>query len=175
MTKLVAVLALLLGSSGGGGAQLWLSPVSSGDCVAPRLYAERSKFVKEWEKQDCRLKSSDEQIAAKCVEGARLNEAAELVFFTDRCHQEEFFIGINGREYRLRKVSPNRKPHYFIGTFIGEDLRVEIKEPRLLTKTYLPGEPQTEDYVLDADYAVRVVVTRGRLQKAFKATLWYGR
>ena len=125
MAKLWLVLSLLLASAGGSGGQLWLSPVSSGDCVAPRLFAKRSDFVKEWEKQDCRLKNSDKTIAAKCVETAILNEAAELVFFTDRCHQDEFLIGINGHEYRLRKVSPNRKPHNFIGTFVGDGLSVE--------------------------------------------------
>jgi hypothetical protein len=175
MHKLLLALSLMLVSAAFGEGQLWLSPVSGGDCVAPRLFGKRSSFLNEWEKKSCLALNSDRRMAAKCVENVMLDKKTDVAFFTDRCSEKEFFIGLNGSECRLRRVSRRQKPHHFIGSFVGDDVSVEIDKPHLLKKTYTPNEPKTEDRVLDAEYAVRVTVRKGAVRKIFWATLWYGR
>jgi hypothetical protein len=153
--------------------QLWLSPVNTGDCVAARISATRTRSVERFYKKYCSEGNSDKAAARKCIENSAL--IREFNFFTDRCSEKEYFIGVNGKELRLKKVSRKREPHYFVGSFAGEGLSVQISHPRLIGKTYLPGEPRTEDNVLDAAYKVLVTVTKGKVKKTFNGILSYGR
>jgi hypothetical protein len=153
--------------------QLWLSPVSTGDCVAARISAKRSRFADEFDKKYCSEANSDEAAARRCIENAAMDK--NITFFTDRCSEKEYLIGINGKEFRLKRVSKKRgKPHYFVGSFAGEGLSVRISHARLISKTYIPGEPRTESYVLDGVYGVLVTVRKGKIEKTFNATLLYG-
>jgi hypothetical protein len=153
--------------------QLWLSPVSVGDCVAARIGATRSRFADEFDKKYCSEANSDEAAVKRCIANSAMDK--NITFFTDRCSEKEYLIGVNGKEFRLKKVSKKRKPHYFVGSFAGEGLSVQISHPRLISKTYLPGEPRNESYVLDGAYKVLVTVTKGKVTKTFNGVLTYGR
>jgi hypothetical protein len=153
--------------------QLWLSPVNTGDCVAARIFAKRTIFMDEFYKKYCAGNNTDEAKVKQCIENSRHNK--EIYFFTDRCSEDEYFIGINGKEVRLRRISKKPgKPTNFIGSFAGEGVSVEISHPRLIGKTYFPNVPRTEGNVLDASYKVLVTVKKGALKKSFKSVLSYG-
>ena len=154
-------------------SQLWLSPVNTGDCVAARISAKRTIFVDELDKKYCAENNPDKAKAQQCIENSKLNK--EINFFTDRCSEGEYFIGIKGKEVRLRRISKKPgKSHRFIGSFAGEGVSVEIGHPRLIAKRYFPNEPRTEENVLDATYRVLVIVKKGALKKTFKGILSYG-
>jgi hypothetical protein len=154
--------------------QLWLSPVNTGDCVAARISAPRTRFVEEFDKKYCSEANTNEAAARKCIENSALIK--DINFFTDRCSEKDYFTGINGKEYRLQRVSKSLgKPHYFVGSFAGEGLSVQISHARLISKTYLPGEPRNESNVLDGVYKVLVTVTKGNIKKTFNGALLYGR
>jgi hypothetical protein len=153
--------------------QLWLSPVPVGDCVAARISATRTRFVDEFDKKYCSDGNSDEAAVKRCIENGAMEK--EVIVFTDRCSEKEYFIGVNGKEFRLKRVSKKREPHYFVGSFAGEGLTVQISHARLVSKTYLPGEPRNESNVLDGVYKVLVTVRKGKLEKTFNGILLYGR
>src|SRR3954454_24383432 len=89
--------------------QLWLSPVNTGDCVAARISAPRTKFIDEFDKKYCSA-NTDEAAVKRCIENGAM--IRDINFFTDRCSEKEYFIGVNGKEFRLKRVSKERKPHY---------------------------------------------------------------
>src|SRR3954465_11487685 len=153
--------------------QLWLSPVNTGDCVAARISATRTRFVDEFDKKYCSEANSDKAAVGRCIENSAMNK--EINFFTDRCSEKEYFIGVNGKEFRLKRVSKKRQPHYFVGSFAGQGLSVQISHARLIGKTYLPGEPRNESNVLDGAYKVLVTVRKGKIEKTFNGVLLYGR
>jgi hypothetical protein len=154
--------------------QLWLSPVSTGDCVAARISAKRTRFVDEFNKKYCSDANSDEAAARRCIENSALDQ--NITFFTDRCSEKEYLIGVNGKVFRLKRVSKTQgKPHYFVGSFAGDGVSVRISHARLISKTYLPGEPRNESNVLDGAYRVLVTVRKGKIEKTFDGTLLYGR
>jgi hypothetical protein len=154
--------------------QLWLSPVTVGDCVAPRIIAKRTTFVDELEKKYCSEGNPDAAKARQCIKNSRMEK--EFAFFTDRCSEDEYFIGINGKEVRLRRIAKQSgRPAYFLGSFAGEGVSVQISHPRLIKKTYLPGEPRNEENVLDAEYKVLIAVKKGALKKTYNGVFWYGR
>ena len=181
--SLIAILILLTSSdaakSPGGSAafakgQLWLSPVSVGECVAPRISAERTRFIDEFYKKYCTENNPDEAKAKVCIENSRSTQ--EISFFTDRCSEHDYFIGINGKEFKLKRISRQpREPINFIGSFAGEGVSVEISHPRLIKKIYDPDEPRSAKIILDAEYKVLITVKKGNLKKTFRAILWYGR
>ena len=150
MTKFMLVIPFLLLQCTQGEKELWLSPVNTGDCVAPRIVAERT------------------------VTGKATTE--DVYFFTDRCSEEDYFIGVNGIEHPMKKVSADpQAPHHFIGSFAGDGISVRVGQPRLLYKKYIPGEAETDDNILDAAYEVLVTVKKGGLERSFQGSLLYGR
>lgn len=174
MTKIILVVALLIIQATSAEAQIRLSEVNTGDCVADRIQAKRTAFVDELDKKYCARNRPDEAKEKKCIESSRSLE--EFSFFTDRCSEDEYFIGINGEEVRLRRISkkPGR-PHYFIGSFAGRGVAVEIKYPGLIKKTNRPAGAGDEDRFQIGRYKVIVTVKKGTLKKTFKGSLLYGR
>jgi len=168
------MLGLLFIQAASAGRQLWLSPVNIGDCVAARITAPRTRSVDQFYKKYCSEANTNAAAARKCIENtAQINE---IYFFTDRCSGEDYYIGINGKELRLKRVTKKPgKPHSFVGSFAGEGLTVQISQARLIEKTYIPGEPRTEDNVLDVVYKVLVTVTKGNAKKTFNGILLDGR
>jgi hypothetical protein len=143
-----------------------LSPVNAGDCVAARIEAKRTAFVDELAKIYCARNKPDTAKEKKCVENSKLQ--GDFIYFTDRCSEDNYFIGLDGEEVRLKRISqkPGR-PHDFIGSFAGRGVRVEISHPRLIKKT-------VEDNLESGAYHVLVTVKKGSLKKTFKGVLSYG-
>jgi hypothetical protein len=154
-------------------AQINLSPVNTGDCVAPRIISKRTPYMDEYYKKYCAA-NRDKALEKKCLENTKLHN--EFSFFTDRCSESDYYIGINGKEVALKKTSKKfRNQHDFIGSYAGHGIRVVIHHPRLVSKTYFAGQPKTEENVEDAVYKVDVIVTEGKLTKSFKnEVLMYG-
>lgn len=174
MPRMILMVPLLLIQAAFAEGQLWLSPVNVGDCVARRITAKRTPFVDELQKKSCAENNPDKDKARACIENSRMDR--EIYFFTDRCSDGEYYVGLNGKEFKLRRVSKGQgRPNDFIGSFAGEGLSVQITQPRLTEKTYLPNEPRNEDNVLDAAYHVLITVKKGALKKTFKGVLLYGR
>ena len=150
---------------------LWLSPVNTGDCVAPRISAPRTHFVAQLDEKYCTDNNADEAKARKCIQNS--NEQEDFSFFTDRCSEEEYFIGINGKEVRLRRVSKEPgKPHDFIGAFAGEGFSVEISTQERVE--VLARERIGEDEIVSGAFNVDITVKHGAIKKAFKGVLMYG-
>ncbi len=179
---LIATLLLLASFNASTGAcacapsaekDLWLSPVNTGDCVAPRISAEKTTFVAELDEKYCAENNPDEAKARKCIENSQAQN--EFSFFTDRCSENEYFIGINGKEVRLRRTSKEPgKPHDFIGSFAGEGFTVEINNPRPVGDTALERDESNEDEVIVGTYEVDITVNNKTNKESFKGILSYG-
>ena len=170
ITSLVLILFIQITCTKG---QINLSPVNTGDCVAARIQAKRTAYMDEYYKKYC-AQNKDKKKERQCLENTKWHR--EFSFFTDRCSESEYYIGINGKEILLKRTSKKPgKPTDFIGSFAGNAIRVVIHNPRLIGKEYFEGEAKTEDNVLSAVYKVDVTVTKGTLTKTFKkVTLSYG-
>lgn len=109
----------------------------------------------------------------KCVENSKLSD--DFSFFTDRCSDEEYFIGIEGKEVRLRKISKKlRNAHYFIGSFAGEGFRVDVRYPGRTKRTYDPYITDDRDKLPNGSFNVNVTVRKGGQTKTFKGVLLWG-
>jgi hypothetical protein len=174
MKRTLFLLVLFTIQATGAKTQLHLSPVNTGDCVAARIATKRTTYVDEFYKKYCAQYNRDKAVEKKCIEN--LKTTTDFSFFTDRCSENDYFIGINGEEIELRRVSKKRgKPTNFMGSFAGNGIRVVISNARLTSKTYFEGEARNEDNVENATYKVNVRVTTGGLTKTFKdVTLSYG-
>lgn len=149
-------------------AQFNLSPVNTGDCVAARIQSERTAYMDEYYKRYC-AQNKDKKLEKNCLENTKWHR--EFSFFTDRCSEKEYYIGINGEEISLRRISTKPgKPTDFIGSFSGNGIRVIISNPRLIAKTNYEDE-----HLEGGSYKVDVTITKGRLTKKFKnMTFSYG-
>lgn len=173
MHKIIFILLLLVIQASYAKAQLWLSPVNTGDCVATRISAKKTNFVVELDKKYCARNLPDRTKEKVCLENTSLIE--DFSFFTDRCSESDYFIGINGEEVRLRRVSKvTGKAPFFIGSYAGKGFNVDINRPRLIKKTYVPGEPRNEDNVDSASYKVLITIKKGTSKKSYNGILTYG-
>ena len=173
MHKIIFIVLLLIVQTTYAEAQLWLSPVNTGDCVADRISTEKTSFVRELDKKYCAQNLPDKTKERKCLENTRLNK--DFSFFTDRCSESEYFIGINGEEVQLKRISKKPgKSHLFIGSFAGSGFSVDIRLPRPVKKTNFPDTPRNEDEVEGGAYDVLITVKKGAQKKTFNGILMYG-
>jgi hypothetical protein len=145
--------------------ELWPSDIPTGECVSSRIYAEKTAFNKNQDKQYCAGN-------AECEKNT--NEAKTVNFFTDRCglDKDAYYIGINGKEYRLKRTGGDaKKEPYLTGKFSGSGFVVEIKSVKLIKKIFDEG---SKTDVVDAEYEVDVNITKGKDKKQIKAVLWFG-
>jgi hypothetical protein len=173
MKKIISLLIIVIVQFEYATAQLDLSPVNTGDCVAARIQSKRTPYMDEYYKKYC-AQNKDKKLERQCLENTKWHK--EFSFFTDRCSEKEYNIGINGKEIALKRVSkkPGR-PTNFIGSFTGNGIRVVINNPRLVAKEYFEDEPKTEDNVSGGVYKVDVIVVKGKITKTFKnMVLLYG-
>ncbi|HEX8332999.1 MAG TPA: hypothetical protein VF622_10265 [Segetibacter sp.] len=173
MVRIIVLVLLLVIQASFAKAQLHLSPVNTGDCVAARISAKRTVYVDDYFKKYC-AQNKDKEKERKCLENTR--SETEFSFFTDRCSEGDYFIGINGNEVQLKKTSKTQgRQHHFMGSYSANGIRVVINNPRLVKKKYMAGEQRNESNVEDAEYKVDVTVTKGTTTKTFKdVVLWYG-
>ena len=173
MNKIFFIVLLLIVQTTCAEAQLWLSPVNTGDCVAARIRAKKTSFVRELDKKYCARNLPDKTKERKCLENTRLNR--DFSFFTDRCSESEYFIGINGEELQLRRISKKSgKPHLFIGSFAGSGFSVDISLLRPVKKPNIPDELGNEDEIEGGAYDVLITVKKGARKKTFNGILMYG-
>ena len=174
MSKAIFLVLILVTQAAFALAQLNLSPVNTGDCVAARITAKRTAFLDEYDKKYC-AQNKDKKKEKECLENARSQK--DFSFFTDRCSETDYFIGLNGNEVQLKRTSGNpAKAPYFLGSFAAKEIHVVINNPRLKSKTYFKGEERNEFNVEDAVYKVDVTVKRGTTTQKYKdVILWYGR
>jgi hypothetical protein len=173
MTKILFITLIFILQVTSGKSQINLSPVNTGDCVAPRIEAKRTPYMDAYYKKYCAL-NKDKKKERQCLENTKWH--SEFSFFTDRCSETAYYIGINSKEITLKRISKKPgKPSNFIGSFAGNGIRVVINNPRLIGKEYHEGEPETEENLLSAVYKVDVTITKGKLTKTFKnVTFSYG-
>ena len=152
--------------------QIHLSPVNTGDCVCARIQTERTSFADAVNTKYCVEHNKDKEKQRKCIENSRSNSL--FIFFTDRGTESDYYIGINGKEITLKRISKQPgKPIDFIGTFTGEGINVNIGHARLVSEEY---EPKSEGgRFLSAEYKVDVTVMMGKVTNKFKVVyLSYG-
>jgi hypothetical protein len=174
MSKSIFLVIIIVMQASAVLAQLHLSPVNTGDCVAARITTKRTAFLDEYDRKYC-AQNKDKKKEKECLENSRSQQ--DFSFFTDRCSETEYYIGINGKEVQLKRISgnPARQP-YFIGSFAAKGIHVVINNPQLKKKTYFEGEERNEFNVEDAVYKVDVIVKQGTtIQKYKDVDLWYGR
>ncbi|HEX8250501.1 MAG TPA: hypothetical protein VF599_20165 [Pyrinomonadaceae bacterium] len=173
MQKILFIVLLLIVQVTCAEAQLWLSPVKTGDCVANRISTKKTSFVREYDKKYCARNLPDKTKERTCLENSRAIK--EFSFFTDRCSESDYFIGINGDELRLRRISKKPgKPHHFIGTFAGSGYSVVISLTRPIKKMPFPDKPRDEDEVEGGAYDVLITVKKGARKKTYNGILTYG-
>jgi hypothetical protein len=173
MQKILFIVLLLIVQASYAKAQLWLSPVNTGDCVAPRIRTKKTSFVRELDKKYCAQNLPDKTKERTCLKNTRLNQ--DFSFFTDRCSESDYFIGIKGDEIKLRRISKKPgKPNPFIGTFAGSGFSVVISLTHPIKKTPFPDEPRDEDEVEGGAYDVLITVKKGARKKIFNGILMYG-
>ena len=172
-SKLIFIALLLIIQSTYATGQIWLSPINTGDCVAPRIIAKKTSFVRELDRKYCAQNLPDKARERKCLENTRVQD--DFSFFTDRCSESDYFIGINGEEIRLKRVSRKPgKPHHFIGAFAGRGFSVNITLPRQVKKASVPDKAENEDEVEGGAYDVLITVKKGGRKKTFEGILMYG-
>lgn len=173
MRKIIFIALLLIVQTPHAAGQIWLSPVNTGDCVAARIRAKKTSFVRELDKKYCAQNLPDKAKESVCLKNTRLQD--DFSFFTDRCSEGDYFIGINGKEVQLRRISKSPgKPIDFIGSFAGKGFNVEINLLRPLKKAYRADQRRNEDDVEGGVYDVFITVKKGAHKKTFNGVLMYG-
>jgi len=88
---------------------------------------------------------------------------------------DPFYIGLNGEEYELKRISGDTtKVPYLIGEFSGDGIHVKTKLIRLIKKTYLKGFPKTDDNIEEAIYEVLVTVVKGNITESIRGIIYIG-
>lgn len=179
----VAGLALGLASGSGLAADaLWPTEVATGDCLADQVSVTQSEFAKGMDVGYCQASNrKNPDKVDEWMTNARTQSA--LVFFTDRCGSGHF-VSVNGVEYELARVKKRqielvtpeefseveegRRPWpadtgipWLLGDFVGAGLKLRVSNPRLIRKLYEDGQPETDEFLLDARYRVSVEISQG--------------
>jgi hypothetical protein len=151
---------------------LWLSDVRTGDCVAPRISSAKTQFNHKADKAYCaKYNAGSAEKIKTCQDNSLTNP--NINFFTDRCSASDFYIGINGVEHHLKRLSePKNAKAPLLGKFSGKGISVDIKALRLLSTNH-ENEDGTGE-VIGGTYEVMVTVTKNKITKQTKATLDFG-
>ncbi len=148
---------------------LWLSDIGTGDCVADRIQTRKTAYNMAADRQYCvNGNAGNSEKIKTCLTNSSYNE--HVVFFTNRC-SDEYYLGLNGTEYTLKRLA-NRNKYYtpLIGSFYGKGLKVEVKGIRLSRKEYEEGSKD----VLSGTYDVLITVHKGKVVKKFNGQLSFG-
>jgi hypothetical protein len=165
LPRILVLASALLASYVSAKEGLWPSAITTGDCVSSRIETTKTAFNHEQDKQYCLGEK-------ECTENT--SKENTVTFFTDRCglDQGDYFIGINGKEYKLKRISgdPKKEP-YLTGKFSGDGFVVDIKSVKMIKKILQEG---SKTDVEDAEYEVDVTISKGKLKQKVKAILWFG-
>jgi hypothetical protein len=159
----------ILTSNPPGSAQLRLLPtaLSTGDCVAPTISMVKTAAHRALDRQYCTEKNPGNP---QQIQTCQQNIAArtQVAFFTDRCTSKNYFLGIDGVEYPLKRTGGNATlPPYLTGSFTGKGIRFDVKQIRSIKQNNEDGVPSGEVEVL-------VTITQGKKTEKIKGLLVYG-
>jgi hypothetical protein len=148
--------------------QLWPTAIAGSDCVASQLVAKKSEFARNEDRQYCEQHNSGQAEALQtCLDNSADDQ--QVVFFSDRCSSETYYLSINGKQYQLKR-KPSGKievdPH--IGSFVGADVQMTVRFVKHITRELIDGDTPS------GSAAVAVELKIGRRVERFKATLLYG-
>jgi hypothetical protein len=164
-----AVTILAIASINPGFAQERLLPtgIATSDCVAPSISTAKTTAHRTIDLQYCTQNNTgDPQKIQICKQNlANLNR---VTFFTDRCSSKDYFIGINGVEYKLkRKSGISDRPPYLTGSFAGKGIQAKIEKIRSINKT-------NNDGIEGGELEVLVTITQKKKTEKIKGVLSYG-
>lgn len=148
---------------------LWLSDIRTGDCVADRIQARKTSFNLAADKQYCiKGNAGDAEKIKICQKNSAFTE--QVVFFTDRC-SDEYYLGLNGTEYTLKRRESGTKYYTpLIGNFYAKGLKVEVKSLRLIDVEYEEGTK----HVQSGTYKVLITIQKDKVVKKFNGDLSFG-
>jgi hypothetical protein len=145
--------------------------VNLGDCVADQLAIQRPRSAAEIER-DVKW-CSEVDVAGldreDCKKQKRKQTTKDVAFFTDRCDAKNYFVSIDGREYKLTRVGPKKafKKSPLEGKFEGQGVVVEVKYVKTI-------ESKKDGDIESGSANVDVNIAQGAKKNQFKAILNYG-
>jgi hypothetical protein len=150
---------------------LKLTELRTGDCVADRvqLSQPRSRDEIERDVKWCSEVDVPGLDREDCKKQKRKETTKDMPFFSDRCSKRDFFLSLNGREYRLTRTSPAKsfKKSPLEGKFEGQGVALDVKLVKVLKNA--------KDGAVESGTAdVLVNVAKGEQRGEFKAILSYG-
>lgn len=163
----VTILAIAIINPGFAQERLLPTEIATNDCVAPTISIAKTTAHRKIDLQSCTQNNpGDPQKIQICKQN--LANLKRVTFFTDRCSSKDYFIGINGVEYRLkRKGGSLASPPYLTGYFAGNGLQVKIAKIRSINQTNTDG-------IEGGELEVLVTITQQKKTEKIKGILSYG-
>jgi hypothetical protein len=141
--------------------------VDKGDCVAPVISTTKTTAHQKFDRQYC----TDNNIGSpQKIKMCRQNLANEkqITFFGSCSNNGVYSIGLDGVQHQVKRQGGGlSRPPYLTGSFLGKDLRVNVKEIRSIQK-------RNDDGVESGESEVLVTIIRGKNTKKIKSVLSYG-
>jgi hypothetical protein len=164
----IALLLLISNLTTAASQQLWPTEIAGSDCVASKLFAKKSDFAREEDRKYCELHNSGQaQALQTCLDNTAGDQ--EVSFFSNRCSSDTYYLGINGKQYELkRKPSGKIDIDMHIGSFVGKDVAMTVRFVKHITRELIDGDTPS------GSAAVAVELKIGKRVERSKATLFYG-
>jgi hypothetical protein len=161
------ILAIAIINPGFAQEHLLPTEIPGGDCVAANVSTAKTAAHRKIDLQYCtRNNAGDPQKIQICKQNLANQE--RVTFFTDRCSNNDYFIGINGVEYKLkRKSRESSRPPYLTGSFAENGIQVKVEKIRSINQV-------NNDGVESGELEVFVTITQNKKVKKVKGILSYG-
>ncbi len=141
--------------------------ISTGDCVAPNISMAKTIAHRKIDLQYCMQNNTGEPDKIQICKQNLANQK-RVTFFTDRCSSNDYFIGINGVEYKLKRKGGNlSSPPYLTGSFAKRGIQVRVEKIRSINKT-------NNDGIEGGELEVLVTVTQNKKIEKIQGVLSYG-
>ncbi len=147
---------------------IWLTSTNKhGDCVSLNIDTPKTNFERNhMDKTYCAENNTGDAASMDaCLK--HLNQQQTSRSFVHFCGDGVPYIGINGKTYALNRVgkAPTQHP-YLVGRYAGKNaagqpLQVEVRQIRLLTKTYQDDTSTADDNILDYKSEVELTIKSG--------------
>ena len=172
----IAIFLLSSSVAQAGDEKLWPTALKSlGDCVTARISAPRNPMQDKVDENFCRENNAgDAQKIQACIGNA--GSMMEVDFFTDRCGEREgvFYISLNGTEYTLNRIGEPEGPFSYAGKFASENLVVEIKSGKLLSREFMSSEEGDPRDIKSEAYEVILNITKAGRTEKMQGVFWRG-
>ena len=157
---------------------LWLTSTDQhGDCISWHIYSPKTAFERDnMDKPYCTDNNlGDADKINSCIENASQQQTVRS--FLNFCGNGITYIGLNGQTFALKRLGSAPKQHPFlVGRYIGKNtlgqkLLVEIKQTRLVTKSYQDDTSTADDNILEYKSEVMMTIKSGNQTQKFKGLL----